>query len=97
MGPYLERPEKVGTYKANDWGLHDMHGNVWQWCYDVYKDKLPGGTDPVVTQGAPFRVLRGGSWFHYGRDCRSANRDRDVPGNRDRYFGFRLAAVQSTR
>ena len=43
-----------------------MHGEVWQWCYDLYQFKLPGGTDPVVTTGTLGRVRRGGSWDNNG-------------------------------
>src|SRR5262249_12407714 len=62
-GPYLERTTKVGSYQANSLGLHDMHGNVWEWCEDPFEP------------GASARVLRGGSWDDYARNCRSANRD----------------------
>ena len=65
----------------NPHGLHDMHGNVWEWCEGRYKP------------GASARVLRGGSWLHYGRSCRSAYRKRYEPDYRLQYFGFRLAAV----
>ncbi len=94
-GPYLQRTTEVGSYAANAWGLHDMHGNVWEWCRDWYRDKLPGGTDPEVTSEATFRVLRGGSWFNFGRFCRSANRGRFDLDVRRVLIGFRVAVVRS--
>ena len=74
-----KRPHEVGQKRANPWGLHDMHGNVFEWCRDWHQDKLPGGFDPEVTEQASFRVLRGGSWLYVGRDCRSAIRFRYTP------------------
>lgn len=62
-GVYLEKTSKVGSYNANAWGLHDMHGNAYEWCMDAWdgSSKLPGGTDPLCTLGSN-NVLRGGSW-----------------------------------
>ena len=80
-GPYLDRTTKVGSYAPNRLGLYNMHGNVWQWCSDLYE---PGNLA---------RVLRGGSWCLSGRDCRSARRAGVGPGYRYRDYGFRLAAV----
>jgi sulfatase modifying factor 1 len=96
-GEYLKRTAIVGSYKANAWGLHDMHGNVWEWCRDWYKETLPGGTDPDVTEKASYRVLRGGCWSDEGGLCRSALRRRNTPDDRHLYIGFRLAAVQSSK
>ncbi len=81
-GPYLARTTKVGSYAPNKLGLYDMHGNVWQWCEDLYDDK------------GPARVFRGGSWGDVGRDCRAASRDRYAPSARDFLLGFRLARVR---
>ena len=94
-GPYLERTTEVGSYAANAWGLHDMHGNVWEWCRDWYQSSLPGGTDPETSSGAARRVLRGGSWISNGGYCRSASRSRFDPEGRYQSSGFRLAVVRS--
>ena len=92
---YRERTVPVKSLPANPWGLHEMHGNVWEWCADQFRAYPPGEeTDPVVHQdhhGTRLRVLRGGSWIDYGRYCRCANRDASVPDDRYPYFGFRLA------
>jgi serine/threonine protein kinase len=90
-----KRSHEVGQKLPNPWGLHDMHGNVWECCRDWYQDKLPGGADPEVTKEAANRVLRGGSWVIEGRHCRSAIRDGSMPGARHASYGFRLALVQS--
>ena len=81
----------VGTRKPNGWGLHDMHGNVWEWCLDKYSDKLPGGTDPVVSSGGSVRAFRGGGWNGYAARCRSADRRRNSGGHRTNFVGFRVA------
>jgi len=94
-GPNLQHTTEVGSYAANAWGLHDMHGNVWEWCRDWYRDKLPGGTDPEVTSKATDRVPRGGTWNGEGRFCRSALRYGYVLIERDEFAGFRVAVVRS--
>ncbi|MCY2992494.1 MAG: formylglycine-generating enzyme family protein [Planctomycetota bacterium] len=94
-GPNLQRTTEVGSCAANAWGLHDMHGNVWEWCRDWYRDELPGGTDPEVTSDAAHRVLRGGSWLSSGRYCGSAYRYGYDPDERGERNGFRVAVVRS--
>jgi formylglycine-generating enzyme required for sulfatase activity len=81
----------VGSFPANAWGLHDMHGNVWQWCQDIYGDyPQKDVADPQGPDKGEIRVLRGGSWNDGPENCRSACRGRGGPGHRYYRFGFRL-------
>ena len=93
-GPYLQHTTPVGSYKPNAWGLFDMHGNVWEWCSDWHDENYYNQSprqDPQGPQNGSLRVLRGGSWSSFGRDCRSALRVRNVPGSRNFNLGFRVA------
>jgi len=81
----------VGSFPANAFGLHDMHGNVWQWCQDWLGDYPHKDlTDPQGPEIGTKRVVRGGCWLNSPQDCRSASRDWDVPGSRNANLGFRL-------
>ena len=93
-GPYLNKTTMVGSYPANGWGLHDMHGNVCEWCRDLWDSAtpLPGGTNPLGTTGSD-RVGRGGSWNYVARYCRAASRNWNNPGFRYHDLGCRVAAV----
>ena len=85
---------EVGKKLPNAWKLHDMHGNVWEWCRDWYTMKLPGGNNPEVTSKTAIRVIRGGSWYRGAEYCRSAFRRGGGPGGRS-LLGFRVALVSS--
>ncbi len=105
-GPSLGRAAKVGSYPANAWGLHDMHGNTFEWCRDWYHAKLPGGVDPDLytakataqknRTGDVSRVRRGGCWADEGWPCRSAFRLRFEPERRYDHIGFRVVVVART-
>jgi formylglycine-generating enzyme required for sulfatase activity len=94
---------EVGSFPANAWGLHDMHGNVWEWCLDPWHDSYRGA--PVDGSawkadgsawnagGETIRPLRGGSWHYRPADCRSAYRYLIRPGYRLSYIGFRVCCL----
>ncbi len=87
-----DHPAPVKHYPPNAWGLYDMHGNVWEWCIDLF-DRYDGDTvvDPCNTEDGRNRVRRGGSWFGPASHMRSANRAFGHPMSRLQNTGFRLA------
>jgi formylglycine-generating enzyme required for sulfatase activity len=90
---WLKKTAKVGSYPANAWGFHDLHGNVWEWCSDWYGDYPDGSaSDPVGLSVGSLRVGRGGGWNVYGGgSMRSAIRNWSTPGSRFSGLGFRLS------
>jgi uncharacterized protein (TIGR02996 family) len=83
-GPHLERPCDVGSYRPNALGLHDMHGNVWEWCSDLYSQPQD--------QSAGNRLVRGGAYYNYAAWCRSARRGSVGQSTAYGHIGFRVAA-----
>ena len=79
----------VGQKKSNDWGLYDMHGNVYEWCLDWHAS-LTGGVNPKGAESGSARVIRGGSWYYSASNCRSAYRNSRSPSTRGDFIGFRL-------
>ncbi len=91
-GVMLDRTSPVGSYAANAWGLHDMHGNVWEWCADWWAESHPGGsvTDPAGPPETAPKVIRGGGWQSYAVHCRSASRLDSNPIHANYDVGFRV-------
>ncbi|MEM8951805.1 MAG: SUMF1/EgtB/PvdO family nonheme iron enzyme [Pseudomonadota bacterium] len=98
LGWQVGKTTEVGTYPANAFKLSDMHGNVWEWCEDRYRENYKGapddGTPWLSDQG--HRVVRGGSWDSEAGLMRSACRDAFVSGLRFSNLGFRCAGVQGS-
>jgi formylglycine-generating enzyme required for sulfatase activity len=81
----------VRQKEANAWGLHDLLGNVWEWCYDRYRAyPKQAATDPVGAATGTHSVRRGGSWYHGAQWVRAADRFRSTPTTRDYKIGFRV-------
>jgi formylglycine-generating enzyme required for sulfatase activity/pimeloyl-ACP methyl ester carboxylesterase len=88
-GPYVGWSMPVGSYPDNTYGLYDMHGNLWEWCNDRYGSYNGDETDPTGPTAGLYRVFRGGEWFNYGSDCRSADRYTIYPVSSYNGIGFR--------
>jgi len=71
-GKFRRGTNKIGLFKPNAWGVYDMHGNVSEWCYDVYQQDV---TDQNYAGSSKIKSARGGSWFDTDAECRSASRD----------------------
>jgi formylglycine-generating enzyme required for sulfatase activity len=96
----LSRTCKVGSYAPNAWGLFDMHGNVDEWCADRYGEDSyakSASIDPPGASAGSHRVSRGGSWFAWPADCRSATRHMHLPGISNGRLGFRVVLVPAGR
>jgi formylglycine-generating enzyme required for sulfatase activity len=94
-GVYREKSMPVGSFPANSFGLHDVHGNIWEWTEDCFHDSYNGApTDGRAwTSGGKCgtRIIRGGSWYNSPNSLRSANRKGMSVSDRFMSFGFRVA------
>ena len=103
QGEYREKTTPVGTFPPNSFCLYDMHGNVWEWCYDEwhenYKNAPINGKAwyNISNKHIENRVLRGGSWYSNPQICRNANRSSSTPDSRYDVLDFRLVWVVSPR
>jgi formylglycine-generating enzyme required for sulfatase activity len=104
-GEYRQQTMEVASFPANPWGLHDMHGNVWEWCADHWHHNYESAPEDgrawiheenvnVTNHTMKFRLLRGGSWDTHSAYCRSAFRGNiALPDGRGIIVGFRVCCL----
>jgi formylglycine-generating enzyme required for sulfatase activity len=97
-GEYRESTSDVGLFPANDWGLHDMHGNVWEWCEDDWHDNYESAPEDgrawiESDRKTSNRLLRGCSWWDNPGNCRSARRFKSTRVARCNNIGFRVSCI----
>jgi len=91
IGNTVSGPRPVGAKDANAYGLYDMHGNVWEYCWDWYASySATAVLDPTGPPQGQSHVIRGGCWYYAARDCRSASRGFYYPSSLDDTVGFRV-------
>ena len=97
-GPSVGGPRPVGSYPSNAWGIHDMHGNVWEWCRDWYQGDYyeDGQIDPSGPETGDRKIARGASFANQGGAARAAWRHTFEPDMSSPFVGFRAVIAPVT-
>ena len=93
VGEYREKTTPIASFPANPWGLHDMHGNLYEWVSDWYEEAPTSTKDPKGPDKGDGRIIRGGAWDRKATSCRSAYRYSRDPNRRAHNIGFRVVVT----